>query len=59
MELLLQAPRAQDYARRMGTIRCHGRWIRHRYSTVKCVNPVATNWTVSLVPEGQFVIWGQ
>ena len=40
MELLLQATRAQDHARRMGQIRRHGRRHRHRHSTVKCVNPV-------------------
>jgi hypothetical protein len=43
VELLLQTPRTQNYARRMGAIRRHGRRLRPRGPVtrpVKCVNPV-------------------
>ena len=40
VELLLQAARTKDHARRVGNLRFHGHRLHHR-SSIKSVNPVA------------------
>jgi len=60
MELLLQTTRTQNHARRMGTIRRHGRRLRPRGPVsrpVKCVNPVAGQGGLGHINEQPLVYW--
>ena len=50
MELLLQAARTKNHARRLGSLRFHGHRLHHR-GPVKCANPVGSyRWSLWIAP---------
>jgi hypothetical protein len=53
MELLLQAARAKNHARRVGPIRRNRHRLHHRRS-IKCVNLVGTQWTAAYITLSSF-----